>query len=169
MSRKGRPKTQADLFAEGSDTTSKPGSSGWHVALGRARDGRPYLGDPKVVEKLVVDFIHTVANGDTVAEARAEVERLARIFAGKDPAYGPVGDWTPKGLAAEIKVRLGITARDPEAAVREALAMLAHAVYRELRAGDPEAAKPHLRVFAREWVSLLLGTPSPHPELFGRG
>ena len=39
-----------------SDISSKPGSSGWHIALEHAAVEGGYLGDPKVVETLVRQF-----------------------------------------------------------------------------------------------------------------
>ena len=84
------------------DTTSKPASSGWHLALARATEATPYLGDPKVVQDLVTDLVHTVVNAE-VAETKETLEELAWIFAGQDDEYESVGHWnTGGGLVAAI-------------------------------------------------------------------
>lgn len=51
MPARGPRLTIGQQLAEGSDVESKPGSSGWHLALGRA-GGPNYLGEPRVVERL---------------------------------------------------------------------------------------------------------------------
>lgn len=133
-----------------SDISSKPGSSGWHLALERATAEGHYLGDPKVVDGIVRHFFSGVvsryghvADGDlspqdASAQDRAECERLGRIFAGADPDYVAVGDWNGSGLAdsfrADMDDRLsGDAELDDLAAITEAFAVMVHAVYDVLR------------------------------------
>lgn len=137
-------------MADKSDISSKPGSSGWHIALERATAEGHYLGDPKVVDGLVRHFFSGVvtryghvADGDldgvtAAAQDRAECERLGRIFAGHDQDYVAVGDWNGAGLADALRADMddrmsGEAELDDLAAITEAFAVMVHAVYDVLR------------------------------------
>lgn len=133
-----------------SDITSKPGSSGWHVALERATTERPYLGDPAVVGSLIRGFVAGILNRyaevvdgrldprQAASSDRAECERLGRVFAGLDDHYSPVGDWNGKGLADALRAEMtGMLAEDAEtddlAAITQGFAVVTHRVYDALR------------------------------------
>lgn len=134
-----------------SDITSKPGSSGWHVALERATTDKPYLGDPVVVGQLVRAFVAGILNRyaevvdgrldrrQAAASDRAECERLGRVFAGLDDHYSPVGHWSGPGLAAALRREMaGMLAEDADtddlSAITQGMAVVAHRVYDALRA-----------------------------------
>lgn len=68
-----------------------------------------YLGDRAVVRGLVDGFIALLiarAGGAVPYEAcEAEMERLARIFAGKDRAYAVIGGWNSRDGLGEAAIR----------------------------------------------------------------
>jgi hypothetical protein len=133
-----------------SDITSKPGSSGWHLALERASSGKPYLGDPAVVGALIRGLVAGVLNRyaevtegrldplQASASDRAECERLGRVFAGLDDHYSAVGSWNGKGLADAVRREMaGMLADDADsddvAAITQSVAVVVHRVYEALR------------------------------------
>lgn len=119
-----------------------------------ANDGRPFLGDVQVIQKMLREFAsnvftrydevgHGVLTPDDAANAdRAECLRLAAVFCGQDGAYAPVREWTGKPLADHLRERM---ARDlqPEdddvKLVAQALAVLVHRLYDVLRAASAGA------------------------------
>lgn len=137
-------------MADKSDISSKPGSSGWHLALERATAEGRYLGDPRVVETLVRHFFAgiltryshvadgSMAASDASAADRADCERMGRIFAGLDPDFTSVGDWNGAGLADAFRVDMderlsGEAELDDLAAITEGFAVMVHTVYDVLR------------------------------------
>jgi hypothetical protein len=167
-------------MADKSDISSKPGSSGWHIALERTTADGHYLGDPAVVESIVRHFIAGVvtryghvsdgdmAGADAAAADRAECERLGRVFAGQDDDYVAVGDWNGAGLADALRADMdermsGDAELDDLAAITEGLAVIAHAVYDVLRAmpvgrGEvDEASRGKLEAIVRYAAGTLSG------------
>lgn len=165
------------------DISSKPGSSGWHLALKRAVDGNAfYLGDTAVVDALVRNFIgalfdrHSeVAAGTMDAELARNVdgqecEKLAAIFAGQDPAYTGVGDWNGEGLKAYVVAHMdGLSENaaelEPEAVLLQVFVALVLECYEAITAfcanGDTQAAQERANSLAEDWVHLLMGIADP--------
>lgn len=174
-----------------SDTTSKPGSSGWHLALARASDppvGGGYLGDIKVVDALIREFVvgicerfAAVAGGtQTLAQVRQADQqaayKLACIMRGIDMRYRTVGAWNrdggglAKALRWEFDIRLGAQAQHSDAdAVFQALGLLVFDTYTELakaaQAGDdPQAearAQAAIAASIDRYAKLFTGVPTP--------
>ena len=96
------------------ETSAKPSSSGLHVALAKANSGKPYLGDPRVIDSLVRQFVggacrrigevadDGTAREDAVAADKAALFALADILAGKHDSYETIGNWNPCGLASYV-------------------------------------------------------------------
>lgn len=162
-----------------SDITSKPGSSGWQLALERASGPRPYLGDLPAVGALVRDFIASITDRyvavcqgrstprEAAAADGAECSRMGRIFAGHDAAYESMGEWNEGGglahfLAGQLE---GMVAddqlRDPVLAGTQAFAILAHKIYGVLQEipadSDGAAAQAELIELADTMARALLG------------
>lgn len=166
-----------------SDTTSKQASSGWHLALEAATKGTKagnYLGDPDTVEGLVRAFMAGITDrydsvssgGMTHAEAteaaKAEVERMGAIFAGKKPTeYVSMGAWnTDGGLASWIRQTMPgkVNADDDALAIRDVFAGLLLTIWEglaDLQAGETtaEGLADYLDGLADDWTALLLGLP----------
>jgi hypothetical protein len=95
-------------------TSSKPQSSGWHIALDAADTGddTPYLGDPETIYAIIAMFNAAVvgrqrqiaagsmAVDDAVAADRGLAERVADILLGQVPGYGLVGEWNSDATGA---------------------------------------------------------------------
>jgi hypothetical protein len=162
------------------DTTTKPGSSGFHIAMDKASGEKPYLGDPEVIESLVRALVAgagqrfgEVADGefdqtDAVATDRAGVLDLAAILCGQNDAYETVGDWNPNGLAAAVRENLADSieasaATDAVDAVQQACAILLLEVYEVMgtlaQDGDEEAAKDALTGVVGDFTNLFAGLP----------
>lgn len=113
-----------------------------------ANDGRPFLGGPQDVERIVRQFAvcllerydevgHGVLTPSDAAKAdRDACMKMGVIFTGGDSAYAPSDGWTGAQLAEYLRNHM---ARDivPEAddanTVAQAFAVLAHTLYDILR------------------------------------
>lgn len=169
-----------------SDTSSKVGSSGWHIALGKASagtDDKPYLGDVLTVDGLVRSFVKDicdrygeVADGgmfsqDAAGEDKEACERLGRIFAGEDPNFVTVGDWNGPGVAAFCRAAMPDYLPEggtPAETMTQVFAVLAHETYDVLRDlnedGVDEVAGEALNGRIEDWTRMLLGIPPPADE-----
>jgi hypothetical protein len=125
--------------------------SGLLASVRAASDGRPYLGSPADVERVLRQFAagvlerfdevgHGVLTPNDAANAdRAECVRLAGVFCGNDPAYAPVRNWTGALLAEHLRGRMErdlVPDEDDAATVAQAIAALAHTIYGLLREAD---------------------------------
>lgn len=125
--------------------------SGLLASVRAASDGRPYLGSPADVERLLRQFAagvlerydevgHGVLTPEDAANAdRAECMRLAGVFCGNDPAYAPVRNWTGAPLAEHLRGRMErdlVPDEDDAATVAQSLAVLVHTIYGLLREAD---------------------------------
>ncbi len=150
--------------------------SGLLESLRAATDGRPFLGDIAVVERLLRVFAsevftrydevgHGVLTPLDAANAdRVECLRLARVFCGKDAAYAPVRGWTGQQLADHLRNRMErdlVSDDEDEQIVAQALAVLVHRLYDVLRAandGAPEdAVKAETEASVRSLALALVG------------
>ncbi|ANB73767.1 hypothetical protein AYM40_16430 [Paraburkholderia phytofirmans OLGA172] len=162
------------------DTSTKPGSSGLHIALAKANSGKPYLGDPRVVSELVRAFIGTIAasvgqssagkisRDDSIKAIDTALYALADTLAGKNDTYETVGEWNPGGLAAYIREILAnsINATDAEDdlnAIQQACAVLCRDVYQalaQLNKGESEDdVALTLEGIAGDYTNLFAGLP----------
>ena len=164
-----------------SDTSSKPGSSGWHLALERASadDGKPYLGDLETVGQIVRAFVGGICDGyaevasgtrvaaEASAANRAECVRLGRVFAGEDDGYTTVGAWN--GQPAVDFARSVMPDHLPEGGtpaetMAQVMAVLCLRVYEVLgmfaEDDDEESARDALDGACEDWTRLLLGLPA---------
>ena len=132
--------------------------SGLLASARAATDGREFLGDIQVVERLLRRFASDVftrydevghgvlAPNDAADADRAQCLKLAGIFCGQDDAYAPVQEWTGKPLADHLRQRMArdlVPTDDDVSVVSQALAVLVHRFYDALRAvndGQPESA-----------------------------
>lgn len=132
--------------------------SGLLESLKAATDGRPYLGDPLVVDgllrKLAVEVLerydevgHGVLTPEEAANAdRAGCQRLASILCGHEPAYAPVREWTGPQLADHLRDRMRrdiVDDEDDQSVVAQSIAVLVHKLYdvlRQSKDGKSEAA-----------------------------
>lgn len=164
-----------------SDTTSKVGSSGWHIALGKASastEANPYLGDPLTVDGIVRSFVKDicdryseVADGGMFSQDAAELdkadcERLGRIFAGEDRSYTSVGEWNGEGVAGFCRKAMPEYLPDggtPAETMAQVMAVLAREVYGIIGDvnddGDAELAGLALNGRIEDWTRMLLGLP----------
>lgn len=165
----------------GSDISSKPGSSGWHLAL-QAAGERLYLGDPESVATLVRHFVAgvcdryaAVCTGDSTPWDASRVDGeecqlMAQIFNGNKPGFEPMGAWNTEGglghfLAKELE---GMIApehlTDSETTTAQAFAILVHHVYAILQGTQTEedVQDAHLGIDALigEMGRALLGMPT---------
>lgn len=147
--------------------------SGLLASVRAASDGRPYLGSPADVERLLRQFAagvlerfdevgHGVLTPNDAADAdRADCLLLAGIFCGNDPAYAPVRNWTGAPLAEHLRGRMEmelVPGEDDVATVAQALAVLVHAIYGLLRdAGDEAAMQQTLAAAVRSMAMALVG------------
>lgn len=166
-----------------SDITSKPGSSGWHIALEKASGEGQYLGDMKVVNHIVRQFLKGItdrsalvgegklmpwAAGDADMEACAH---MAMVFLGKVPGFTPMGAWNAEGgldafLSTEIQELVAPFERIGELAVAQAFAVITHKVYDILRTVTDENLDEHshqMNEIAEQFTRSLMGV---HTELF---
>jgi hypothetical protein len=169
------------------DTTTKPGSSGLHIAVGKANSGKPYLGDPEVVDGLVRELVSGVMQragavadgameqGAAVAGDTAAITQMANILAGKVEAYETVGDWNPHGLGNAIREVLAdaITeqaATDDDEAVLQAVSILVLEVYGVLQQlaadGNEQNATGSLEGVAGDFTNLFVGLPVVDGETY---
>lgn len=125
--------------------------SGLLASVRAASDGRPYLGSPADVERLLRQFAagvlerydevgHGVLTPNDAANAdRADCLRLAGVFCGNDPAYAPVRNWTGAPLAEHLRGRMErelVPDEDDVTTVAQAMAVLVHTIYGLLREAD---------------------------------
>lgn len=130
--------------------------SGLLESLKAATDGRPYLGDPLVVDGLlrqmvveVLERYDEVGHGILTPEDAANADRdacrkLAGLLCGQDPAYAPVREWTGPQLAEHLRDRMRrdiVEDEDDVSVVAQALAVLVHRIYDLLRRSNDPAAE----------------------------
>lgn len=69
-----------------------------------------YLGDIKVVDKLVGEFINTIATNTDINVAYRTINRYSEIFLGMNEAYRVIPDWNDKEhLDQDLAKRLNVT------------------------------------------------------------
>ena len=166
-----------------SDITSKPGSSGWHIALEKANGAGQYLGDMKVVNHIVRQFLKSVTDrsalvseGELMPWAAGDADRqacqhMAKVFLGKEPGFAPMGAWNSEGglgafLSTEIQQVVAPSERIGDLAVVQAFALITHKVYDILRTVTDEnfdAQAHQLNEIAEQFTRSLMGV---HTELF---
>ncbi len=161
-------------------TSSKPQSSGWHVALDAASQ-ECYLGNPQIVWDIIAMFNKGIVDRRPLSsdEAdyklalvadKAECYRMADIFLGRVEGYTPIGAWSTEGHIADHAA--SIMGLEPIDDKRETLAASfgAHvlAMYRAIdsaRSGEPdevwEAAVMSANYALR---AALLGLPDPNVD-----
>jgi hypothetical protein len=159
-----------------SDIASKPGSSGWKIALGRASSGdRPYLGSMDDVHEVVrkfcagiIDRFILVSQGDmprddAVAADQEACRSMAAVFLGQSDEYQTMGDWNDSGaIAAGMRKRFSEHFEDDDApsddmVMTQSFALLVHAVYDVLTDEDADPVTVSGYV---SWMTLaLMGLP----------
>ena len=156
----------ADALKHEWRTRAEAGPAG--PALARAAHPN-YLGSRAVVRGLVDGYIALLiarAGGAVPYEACVdELHRLARIFAGLNPAYAVIGGWNTQDLLGAAIVRwvpLGHEPASLEAALQELFAALGLRVLTLLRAAEQsdvgaDAALAGLSDLAETLAGLLLG------------
>lgn len=122
--------------------------SGLLESLKAATDGRPYLGDPQAVERLLRQFASQVLErydevghgvltpADAANSDREACQRMAGIFLGEDDSYAPVREWTGAPLAQHLRERMQrdvVGDEDDRSVVAQAFAVLVHRLYDALR------------------------------------
>lgn len=97
-----------------------PDSGGFIAALAQANTGKPYLGDPAVVDDLLRLFAFDMTQRDAQvgrgeltqdaanAAALAHCKHLARLLTGQDPGYAATPFNSPDQIGGYIARRLGI-------------------------------------------------------------
>lgn len=144
-----------------------------------ARAAHPnYLGSLAVVRSLVDGYIALLIAraGGTVPHAacEAEMRRLARIFAGRDPGFARIGGWNSRDQLGETAIRRvpldpGVTqAASLDAVLQETFAAVGLATLRILRAAErsgigADAALGRLSALAVRTAALLVGTADSQP------
>jgi hypothetical protein len=149
--------------------------SGLLASVRAASDGRPYLGSPADVERVLRQFAagvlerydevgHGVLTPEDAANAdRAECLRLAGVFCGNDPAYAPVRNWTGAPLAEHLRGRMErelVPDEDDAATVAQAFAVLVHTIYglmREADGADESSMQQTLEAAVRSLALALVG------------
>lgn len=180
LTRHGRARRHAMLFHYGETLRQE-----WRVraeagpagpALIRA-DHPNYLGSPAVVHSLVDGYIALLIAraGGTAPFSACEVEmrRLARVFAGIEPGYAPIGGWNTRGQLGDTAIRrVPLAAAETlplDAVLMETFAAIGLAAFRILRAAEgqsigPDRALSRLSDLAGFTVALLLGTIDSQPD-----
>ena len=144
-----------------------------------ARAAHPnYLGSLAVVRSLVDGYIALLiarAGGAAPhAACEAEMRRLARIFAGRDPGFARIGGWNSRDQLGETAIRRvplnpGVTQAAPlDAVLQETFAAVGLATLRILRAAErsgigADAALGRLSALAIRTAALLVGTADSQP------
>jgi hypothetical protein len=162
------------------DTTTKAGSSGFHIAMDKVNGQKPYLGDPEVIGALVrqvvsqtAQRIGQVADGQLEQNVAADANRddvlaLAAVLCGENDAFETVGDWNPHGLAIAVRQNLAPSldaeaAADDTDAVQQACAVLMLEVYEVIgtlmQDGNQEAATDALEGVIGDFTNLFAGLP----------
>ncbi|MGI4857589.1 MAG: hypothetical protein ACRYHA_11895 [Janthinobacterium lividum] len=156
-------------------------ADGLRQALERATaPGKAYLGDPKVVEKLVRDLAagifsrySAVGQGHLAAAQakqadRAAIDALASILQGAHADFSAVGNWNPAGLAASVRTALDKRLSQPAMtdnalAIHEATALFGLALYQLLgelgKSGDEEAVRIRTEAAVVFYSNLFVGLP----------
>ncbi|MBC7800163.1 MAG: hypothetical protein H7Z10_06055 [Gemmatimonadaceae bacterium] len=135
------------------------------------RAGHPnYLGSRPVVRGLVDGYFALLiarAGGAVPYEAcEAELRRLARIFAGLDPAFAVIGGWNTRGQLGDAAIEwvpLDQAGPTLESVLQEAFAAVGLRVMRMLRAAEQsevaaDAALTELSQLAESVAALLMGS-----------
>lgn len=144
-----------------------------------ARAAHPnYLGSLAVVRSLVDGYIALLIAraGGTAPHAacEAEMQRLARIFAGQDPGFARIGGWNSRDQLGETAVRRvpldpdATRAASLDAVLQETFAAVGLATLRILRAAErsvigADAALGRLSALAGRTAALLVGTADSQP------
>lgn len=167
------------------DLTTKPGSSGWHLALARASSEAEggYLGDLAVVDGIVRRFVISAAERftafagggmslDAVAAEDARAGRdLTLILRGSNLRYSSIGEWNDGGgLAQACRTRFGIKlgaeaqTNDFEA-IFQTVGRLLQDVYGTLTAeaqkDDTDGAGPAVAAIVDSYARLFAGVAQP--------
>lgn len=132
---------------------------------------RPYLGDPKVVGKVLRDMVEVFMEetGEDRAEAvTGAIRTAAEILTGQDDGYAPMGKWnTGDGIGSWIRGHMNKVPAEggSYAAVEFALAHLVlHFMdaYKGMELGTETAEQAGTRLarMMRNWTTLMLGIPS---------
>lgn len=147
-----------------------------------AAGDRPYLGDPKVVAKILRDMVEALWEepddpDDPEADPAAPYDRSAsvvfaiqtatEILTGQDDDYAPMGKWnTGDGIGNWIRGNMNKVPKDggSYAAVEYALSHLVlHCMdalkAQELAIETPEASAERLGRSMENWTRLMLGIP----------
>jgi hypothetical protein len=132
--------------------------------------GRPYLGDPAVVGKILRDMVNVFleeTGNDRALSVRGAIDDAADILVGLDETYAPMGKWnTGDGLGNWIRGHVRrVPPGDTRVAVEYALSVLVAHFIDAFEAGKlgvetPAEAGPRLARLMRNWTTLLLGVPS---------
>jgi hypothetical protein len=132
--------------------------------------GRPYLGDPAVVGKILRDMVDVFleeTGPDRALAVRGAIDDAADILVGLDETYAPMGKWnTGDGLGNWIRGHVRrVPPGDTRVAVEYALSVLVAHFIDAFEAGKlgvetPVEAGPRLARLMRNWTTLMLGVPS---------
>lgn len=122
-----------------------------------------YLGNIKVVDTLVRQFLMDMLEETDSAGAARVVTRYAGIFAGATPEHPPIDGWnnSSRGLGADLRRYLSVD--DNQNIVdmlRSALYMLALKCRQIIRAahGDKSETAARTKPVIEQFVNVLLGT-----------
>jgi hypothetical protein len=170
------------------DLTAEDRPTDEHSQMGIYTAGdRPYLGDPKVVAKILRDMVDAMfeeigasfnpddpedsedfySPDNRAAAVEGAIEDAVGVLTGEDDDYAPMGKWnTGDGLGNWIRGHMnGVPDGDTAEAVRYALAHLALHFMDGAKAiscgrETAEAVGPKLQRMMQNWTALMLGIPS---------
>jgi hypothetical protein len=122
-----------------------------------------YLGDIKVVDKLVGEFINDVVTGANINVVFATCNRYAEIFLGMDEAYKVIQDWNDKEhLGRDLARRLSVSHEQSSVDVFRAafgvFARYALTIVKETHGKEDDALYVEVMSLKRYMVAVLLGT-----------
>lgn len=162
------------------DTSTKSGSSGIHIAVGKASGDKPYLGDPHVVGDLLRSLINGITERyaavmeqqipaqDAINADKRQIDEVGAVLAGENPRFEAVGSWNPEGLADYIQHimpdHLDVKAANgPRDFVVQAIAVFALETYDVMRGfndtHNEEAARLAFDSLIFDYTNLFLGLP----------
>jgi hypothetical protein len=126
----------------------------------QATSGKPFLGNGEVVHGLLQQMVK--AAYEPAPAAITAVQKTARIFAGRDPAYAPQGAWNGQMLADWCRDHMnGLAAHpDPAVVIGDALAHLVHQLRLTATAGTPKTQKVRVDALMHNWTLMMLGIES---------
>ena len=163
----------------------KQESSGLHVALDKASGGKPYLGDPEVVQILVRKFIRGVLDSFDDVQAgkypaltasnknRDSCLEYGLIFSGNNPDYETMGEaWNGPGLRDSILRAFPIKdldKYDDTGVIQQGFGMFNLMIYRMLtefaKTRDGETLQKKIELLVEAVTGLLLGMPNAESDL----